>query len=104
MPGTLYIRAYEASEPFSLGLRAYKRLSKLEKVPMTIDPSSVLTHFDDYAVEGEEPADLLLSDLVPPQLSELNLPHAPKQAIRAAKSPSPSTIRVPSKLYRPLSA
>lgn len=71
---------------------------------MTTDKSSVLTHFVDYAAEGEEPADLLLSDLVPPQLSELNLPHAPKRIVPATTQTRTSTTRIPSKFYRPLTA
>ena len=70
----------------------------------TTDSSSILTHFIDYAAEGDEPADLLLSDLIPPQLSELNLPHAPQPSVRCPKKVQKDAIRIPSKLYRPLSA
>ncbi|MEM8503386.1 MAG: hypothetical protein AAF716_09565 [Cyanobacteria bacterium P01_D01_bin.1] len=68
---------------------------------MTTETSPIFTQFIDYAAEGEEPADLLLSDLVPPQLSELNLPHAPKESTRVAKQDRTSTVRPPAKLYRP---
>ncbi len=68
------------------------------------DISSVLTHFIDYAAEGEEPADLLLGELIPPQLSELNLPHAPQTPTRYSKKVGKEAIRIPSKLYRPSTA
>ncbi|MGB3787721.1 MAG: hypothetical protein WA949_06905 [Phormidesmis sp.] len=68
------------------------------------DTSSVLTDFVDYAAEGEEPADLLLSDLIPSELSELNLPHAPKTPTQRLKKVSKNAIRIPSRLYKPLTA
>ncbi len=84
---------------------AIRCIHQLQKIPMTTtDTSSVLTDFIDYAAEGEEPADLLLSDLIPPELSDLNLPHAPKATTRQLKKVSKDAIRIPSRLYRPLTA
>ncbi|MBE9061544.1 hypothetical protein [cf. Phormidesmis sp. LEGE 11477] len=71
---------------------------------MTTDASSIITHFADYAAEGDEPADLLLKELIPPQLSELDLPHAPKKPALPAKEGSIETIRIPCKLYKPATA
>jgi hypothetical protein len=71
---------------------------------MTTDTLPVLNHFIDYAAEGEEPADLLLKELIPPQLSELNLPHAPKREAPIAQQTRPSVVRIPTKLYSPESA
>ena len=76
---------------------------------MTTDTLPVLNHFVDYAAEGEEPADLLLSELVPPQLSELNLPHAPKKhaskrAVPTTKQTHPDVVRIPARLYSPKTA
>ncbi len=71
---------------------------------MTTDTLPVLNHFIDYAAEGEEPADLLLSELVPPQLSELNLPHAPKRTAPVANQTHPNVVRIPAKIYSPKTA
>lgn len=59
--------------------------------------ASVTTHY--YVDESDDPTDLL-KELVPPQLSELDLPHAPKRV--PSKSISTNAIRIPYKLYKSL--
>ena len=57
-----------------------------------VPPFAVLTTFDDYAAEGDEPADLALQDLIPAGLSELDLP----QPHSASKPLQPATDKPPS--------
>ncbi len=68
--------------------------SKRPAVESPFDPAfSVPAVFDDYAVEGEEPADLALLDLIPADLALLNLPLNLPCAVSAA-SPNSTALAV----------
>lgn len=65
-----------SSPPAVLSRRAQPDAINVEIMP----PFAVLTSFEDYAADGEEPADLALLDLIPAELAELNLPYGQSNA------------------------
>lgn len=60
------------------------------------EPSAAPSNFIDYAAEGDEPADLALADLAPPELALMNLPAS--QASKSLAVASSSLLAAPEEM------
>ncbi|MEL6158103.1 MAG: hypothetical protein AAFQ40_11985 [Cyanobacteria bacterium J06623_5] len=88
--------ASEEGAPTGRARKRIKQANQLHAVEV-VTPLVAPDSFLDYAADGDEPADLALTSLIPPELALLNLPHAqPKamqiQPIQLTSAPSSAAL------------